>query len=279
MNGTNDSETLRKNTGIAAGLIAAVTVFLMAALYYAEFSYPNTEAGRLAAIKEYVMDRQNGMKDFYADTPVRAAAYGTVRNELVVFFVTDHPDHIRGIVRMERGLNGRYRPFSASYAPFPYTGGVSEFSLHDMPDRTVALAGDNCQGISAVKINLLEMSLSGTGETTALPSLTLPVENDAFLWILSVDEIAQKLEMDPVSGPQTILIDDIRFLNGNGTDITEQFEDANVKSDWGSGIGSAETHLVYWLMGILAAIGAILAWAVLKIPSQSQTPFHPESSQ
>lgn len=138
-----------RNNRITSALFAILSAILIIVLWYCYlFRYPNTEAGRLAAVQNYVacgevhsaeqeaiggdiIDTSDASDlnipdsptmrtpaiwyKIQKDTPVQVVSYAEVGNSLFISFTAEDDLHSRGILELTRGINGRYRPVDASY--------------------------------------------------------------------------------------------------------------------------------------------------------------------
>ena len=52
-------------------------------------------------------------------------------------------------------------------------------------------------------------------------------------------------------------IEDIRLLDKNGKDITDEYKDESMTTSWGAGKGTAELFLLYVYIGIVAVLGIV----------------------
>lgn len=230
---------------IAAGLTLALTLWCIWWLYDMEFHYPNTEAGRLAAVEDYMTEAPDSTmdNDMKEGTPFRVIAWQERDGHLYLFYGADNRDNVHGVVQLTRGINGKYRTDSASMSPFPYTSGVLTEVLDE---NTIIIGGDNCREIYSVAV------VYGWYEEGRVEEreLMYPVEDINFVWLLDRDNIQQQL-----GAAEPVRTRDARLLDQNGTDITGRYRDDSVAQSWGGGKSTAEQFLLYWYIGIAAALG------------------------
>jgi len=250
-----------KRTRLMAALLSALAALLcMWWLYDQEFHYANTEAGRLAAVCDYIPSPKDstiscGVK---AGTPLHVVSWKTMENRLFIFFKADNEENVHGILHLIRGINGKYRPVQSSESPSQYTAGV--YGQRLQPRGTdwdlYMLAGDNCRDIYSAEVHFIGRDYEGTDPYAAVKTYSLPDSN--FLWIMEKDELLEELGLaDQESIGLHIHIKDVRLLDKNGEDITGQYKDETMTASWGGGKGTAEGFLLYVYMGIAAALGII----------------------
>ena len=243
---------------MAAILSAVVALFCMWWLYDQEYHYANTEAGRLEAVCDFIplpedSTMSHGVK---AGTPVRAVAWQTIDNHLFIFFGADNEENVHGVMHLVRGVNGKYRALESSYEPSQYTAGVYGESLtpKGMNRKLYMLAGDNCRDIYSAEVHYIGLDYDGINPYTAVK--TYELSNSDFLWIMEQSDLEQELgfsDKDIIG----LHIDDVRLLDKNGKDITDEYKDESMTASWGAGKGTAELFLLYVYMGIVAALGFV----------------------
>ena len=248
-----------KRTRLMAAILSAiVALFCMWWLYDQEFHYANTEAGRLEAVCDYIPQPEDstishGVK---AGTPVRAVAWQTKDNHLFIFFGADNEENVHGVMHLIRGVNGKYRALESSYSPSQYTAGVYGESL--TPKGTdwslFMLAGDNCRDIYSAEVHYMGFNYDGIDPYTAVKTYELSDSN--FLWIMEQSDLEQELGL-PDKEISGLHIHDIRLMDKNGEDITDEYKDESMTASWGAGKGTAELFLLYVYMGIVAALGFV----------------------
>ena len=250
--------TGKRSRQIGALVCAVVTLALMGAIYGAEFCFPNTEKGRLEAVKAYAAAGEGEVSRRYEisyDTEMRAAAFEERDGWLYIFYTADNEENVHGILTLEKGINGRFRPIRSQQGPFPYDAGVwsTDLTLGKKGLQALALAGENCTDIKAVKL-IFAFDPSGmqSSRDAGVQEKVYPVNELDFLRILDGEALWG------VPEPFHIFPKDVRFLDENGNDITEKHRDETVKGSWGSGTGSAELGTVYVLMAITGFVGAVL---------------------
>lgn len=180
-----------RNNRITSALFAILSAILIVVLWYGYlFRYPNTEAGRLAAVQNYVacgevhsaeqkavggdiMDSSDAIPEsstidsptisyqIQKDTPVQVVSYTEEGNSLFISFTAEDDLHSRGILELTRGVNGRYRPADASYGT-GYNSAVSYQSAdvynidlintEGFYSQVILLAGFDCKDVDAVRI-------------------------------------------------------------------------------------------------------------------------------
>lgn len=250
--------TGKRSRRIGALVCAVVTLALMGRIYGAEFCFPNTEKGRLEAVKAYAAAGEGEVPHRYEishDTAVRVSAFAEREGWLYLFYTADNEENVHGILTLEKGINGRFRPIRSQESPFPYDAGVwaAGITLGKSEVRALALAGEDCTDIKAVKLIFAFDPLGMQSSREAgMQEKVYSVNEPDFLWILDGEALWG------VPEPVYIFPEDVRFLDENGNDITEEHRDETVKGSWGSGKGSAELWLIYAAMAITGFVGAVL---------------------
>ena len=248
---------VRRTRLIAALLSVLVALWCMWWLYDREYHYPDTEAGWLAAVEDYIPSPADSTSShrIEPDTPLRVLAARTRGNELYVAYAADNADRVHGVVRLERGWNGKYRTLSASMAPFPYTAGVLETEL-TAGDGTALylLAGDTCREIYGIRVTWY-MALNGA-KTLSPYEKTYPVTEPDFLWLLGEAELKKDLGI-PEETEARAAYTQIALLD-------REYRDDSVQDNWGGGKGTAELFLLNAYMGIAALLGVVFVRYFLR---------------
>lgn len=246
---------------LAAVLSVVVALWCMWWLYDQEFHYPNTEAGRLAAVEDYIPSPPGSSIDHVKEgDPIRVVAWQEVRGNLFLFYQTEGEEKVQGVVNLDRGWNGKYRIRDASMAPSRYTAGVTVSNPRVRGEEEwhpIFIAGRNCREIYAAVVEYWWPedggSRRGKGE------LIYPIDQIDFLWVLENEDVQQALGVDvPVEAHG------VRFLDRDGEDITEQFYDQDSSASWGGGKSTAEQFLLYVYMGIIALLGLTMVRYFLR---------------
>lgn len=238
---------------LAAALSALVALWCMWWIYDQEFHYENTSAGQLAAVSDYIATDIGNSRasEVHKDTPLRAIASAEEGNRLFIFYGAENGDNVHGVIRLVRGINGKYRPIKASKDPFPYTAGVY---CEGIGDGYLMIGGDNCREIYAAEISYLIWDWT-TDETSVVKQVyELPEMN--FLWVQEETQAVQALGLEGIESAISVHVETIRLLDGDGNDITSQYQ-TDIEANWGGGISTAELGMVYVLMGIVGILGAI----------------------
>ena len=245
---------------IAAVLTAVVTLFCVCWLYDAEFHYPNTEAGRMAAVCDYVLHKSDD--HLLPDTPIRVTAWEAKENHLFLFFLADNRENVHGVVHLVRGINGKYRPIESEYGPSAYAGGLYGMTL--IPRGTdwqlFMRAGVDCREVYSATVRF-----SGTGapdEKLYKAEKTYSLTGSNFMELVDLDELTHELWPE-TEGIRWVYADDVRLMDRDGRDITDQFRTSNTEY-WSGGIATAESFMVYVFMGITAVVGLVLIQYFLR---------------
>ncbi len=251
---------------LSALLAAIVTVAVMCLLYSSEFKYQNTEAGRLAAVEDFVTQDMpapySGEEPprLVTGTPLTVHAWAEQGDSLYLFYTADTEDNIHGFVTLERGINGRYRPLDAIVAPSGKTAGVTGIS--DTESKTYELAAYNCRGIYSAE---LSFHVYYDGFIKAA-SMTVDIDSPDFLKLYSFSELCEKLgvEYDGLDTSAPFSLRSVKLMDEDGNDVTSQYTDESADQSWTGGVGAAETGMVYVFMAIAAVVGIILVRFFLK---------------
>ncbi|MGI6180720.1 MAG: zf-HC2 domain-containing protein [Agathobaculum sp.] len=246
---------IKRTRLLAAILSAVVALWCMWWLYDQEFHYPNTEAGRLAAVEDYIPLPEDSSfpHGVQPGTPLQAAAWETRDNHLFIFYFAEHEENIHGIVHLVRGINGKYRILEADESPSDYNGGIYGDSLtpRGIDEPLYYLAGYNCRDIHHAEVEFIGLDYDGTEPYYAVKSFSLSGEN--FLHIMNQKELEQELgfvEKELIG----LHINQVKLFDKDGEEITGAYR-APLSESWGSGKGTAETFLVYVYIGIAALLG------------------------
>lgn len=259
----NFLKRVKRTRLLAAVVTLALALWCIWWLYDAEFHYPNTEAGRLAAVEDYITEPADSTmnNDLKAGTPFQAIAWQEAHGKLFIFYKADNRDNVHGIIELTRGINGKYRIDQASMSPFPYTAGVmvSSVSGRHQDLNLIAIAGDNCREIYSAAVDYMVYD-AVEGREVLSPELIYPISDLNFLWLLEPEDVQEQL------GQSGLYVRpwNVRFLDRDGNDITEQYRDAGVEQSWGGGKSTAEQFLLYVYIGIVAVLGAVFLLYFLR---------------
>lgn len=251
---------------VSALLAAIVAITLMCLLYSSEFKYQNTEAGRLAAVEDFVTQEKTGVSSedemvaIETGTPLTVHAWAEYDDRLYLYFSADNAERVQGFVTLERGINGLYRPLGATYSPSQRTAGVA--GINNSDKGIYMLAAYNCRGIYSAELTF--HVYYGAFVKTAV--MTISIDSPDFFKIYSFDDLAEKLGVDP-DVMETIApfgLKSVKLFDENGNDITAQHTDESVEQNWVGGPSAAETGAVYVFMAIVAVLGVILVRFFLK---------------
>lgn len=246
-------------------LAAAVTLLLalwcMWWLYDAEFHYPNTEAGRLAAVTDYIVtkDGSGGRTNVGPEDNAHPIAWQEADGHLFIAYGSDGPDNIHGIVHLVKGINGKYEALDASISPFPYTAGVWGYSISPKgsEQKLFALAGEGCREIYSVRLEFRVRVFNGEADRYESVFRTYDIPEPNFLWLMDCGDLRESLGVDR-DADTDLFVEEIRFLDKNGNDVTGQYRDDTVQQTWAGGKGTAETFLLYFYLGLIALLGVVM---------------------
>ena len=123
----------------------------------------------------------------------------------------------------------------------------------------IAIAGDNCREIYSAAVDYMVYD-AVEGREVLSPELIYPISDINFLWLLEPEDVQEQL------GQSGLYVRpwNVRFLDRDGNDITEQYRDAGVEQSWGGGKSTAEQFLLYVYIGIVAVLGAVFLLYFLR---------------
>ena len=255
---------VRRTRLIAAALSALVALGCMWALYDSEYHYPNTEAGRLAAVEDYIPSPADSrMKGVKEGDPLRVLGWAEREGQLFIAYAAGNAGNVHGVLCLDRGWNGKYQPVNASMDPFPYTAGVmaSHVWVKNTDEQVFALMGDGCREIYGAELTF-RLRLPGA-DRVETRRWTCEVTEPDFLLVLSRAELAEKLGLPAGQDFESHGVE-VAFLDREGNDVTEQYRDDSVEQSWSGGKSTAERFLLYWFLGLIAAAGGGMAYYFLR---------------
>lgn len=244
---------------LAAALSALLALLAMGWLYEQEFHYPNTEAGRLAAVCDYIPS-EGYNANVALGTEMRVIAWAEKDDRLLIAFRAENREHVRGYLYLARGINGKYQIRSASYGPDQDTGGVWGMSCapqdkaKDPNWDLYLLIGENCRDIYTAELTFEGTDHAASRDYTRTKTYELDGEN--FLWLLDRKTLCEELGF-PHPESTHVYCTDARYFDRDGSDITERYRDESVRQSWAAGKGTAELFLLYVYMAIVAGLGII----------------------
>lgn len=242
---------------ISALLAAAAAIACIIALYFSEFKYPNTEAGRLLAAEEYAV-RSASIDDNIPPLAVRSWAEHD--GKLYIFYTAEDGAYIQGFVQLERGINGRYRAIRASLSPSQSTAGVSYEAIYgeDGSSSAYAVAAYNCRSVYSA-----ELCFHVYFDSRAMEAYTTTIEitQPDSLTVFDIDTLTDRLAAP--SDAVAVELYSVKLFDADGNDVTAEYVDPAVNVSWSGGIGNASTT-IYILIVLVAALGIILVRFFLK---------------
>lgn len=250
---------------IAAVLTVVLALWCIWWLYDTQaYHYPNTEAGRLEAVEDYVPSAPNSTIRHVVDgDPLRVLGWVEDGNMLYVAYAADNADNVHGILRMERGLNGKYWPVSSSMSPFPYTAGIDAQSISagNGDGWLFFLVGDSCRDIWSAEITY-GVSLEGT-DRLQYYAATYEIAEPDFLWRMDYARLEDELSI-PAGTMTEVFVEEIILYDKDGQDVTEQYKDPTVEQSWSGGKSTAERFLLYVYIAIVIGLAAIFVRYFLR---------------
>ena len=249
---------------IAALLTIVLALWCIWWLYDTQaFHYPNTEAGRLEAVEDYVPSAPDStIRHVVEGDPLRVLGWVKEGKHLYVAYAADNADNVHGILRMERGLNGKYWPVNTSENPFPFAAGVMGQHMSTSDDTwSFFLIGDSCRDIYSVKVTygvLLE-----DAARFRMYERTYEIAEPDFLWQMDYDRLEEDLGL-PAGAIISLDIDEIALYDKDGRDVTAEYEDPSVSSNWSGGKGTAERFLFYVYIAIVIGLAVMFVRYFLR---------------
>lgn len=253
-----------------ARLIAAILTVILALwciwwLYDVQsYHYSNTEAGRLEAVEDYVPSAPGStIRHVTEGDPLRVLGWVAEGKDLYVAYAADNADNVHGILRLERGLNGKYWPVDASMSPFPYTAGICAHSISagNGDGWLFFLVGDGCRDIWSAKVTY-GVSLEGA-DRVRLYETTYQITEPDFLWRMDYARLEEELGI-PAETMTGVFVSAITLYNKDGRDVTAEYEDPTVEQSWSGSKGTAERFLLYVYIAIVIGLAALLVRSFLR---------------
>lgn len=249
-------------------LIAAILTIILALwciwwLYDVQaYHYPNTEAGRLEAVEDYVPSAPDStIRHIVEGDPLRVLGWVAEGKDLYVAYAADNADNVHGILRLERGLNGKYWPVGSSESPFPFTAGIGAHSISAGNNWLFFLVGDGCRDIYSANITY-GVSLEGASGDHFYET-TYPITASDFLWQMDFARLEEELGIP--SGTMTgVHVENITLYDKDGEDVTAEYEDHSVEQSWSGGKSTAERFLLCVYIALVIGLSAVLVRYFLR---------------
>lgn len=248
---------------LLALLVLAITVGALWRLYDEEFHYADSPEGYQQALESYIPNEEgSSIQNVTPGTPLRLIAHQKVEDQLFLFYGAENQDNVHGILYLQRGINGKYRPIEADISPFPYSAGVygGRFETRKDDWSPIVLGGDGCESMASVEVTY--STLQQGQQQPQKKSVVYPIIQPDFLWVKEWEDIAQELGL--AQAPMVdVGVEDIRLLDGQGQDVTENYRLSQVEQNWTSGKSTAELGMLYIWMGLAALVGLVIAAALV----------------
>lgn len=261
----NFLKRVKRTRLIAALLTVVLALWCIWWLYDVQaFHYPNTEAGRLEAVEDYVPSAPDStIRHVVEGDPLRVLGWIEEGKYLYVAYAADNADNVHGILRMERGLNGKYWPVGTSYDPFPCTAGIDTQSISagNGGGWLFFLVGDGCRDIYSAKITY-GVSLEGADRNQFYETVYQITEPD-FLWQTDYDRLEEDLGI-PADTMTHVFVDEVTLYDKDGQDVTAEYEDPSVSSNWSGGKSTAERFLLYVYIAIVIGLAVMFVRYFLR---------------
>ena len=203
------------------------------------------------------------MRHVVEGDPLRVLGWVEDGKYLYVAYAADNADNVHGILRMERGLNGKYWPVGTSYDPFPCTAGIDTQSISAGNDDgwLFFLVGDGCRDIWSAKITY-GVSLEGS-DRDQFYETTYQITEPDFLWQMDFARLENELGIP--SGTMTgVFVEEITLYDKDGQDVTAEYEDPSVSSSWSGSKSTAERFLLYVYIVIVIGLAVMFVRYFLR---------------
>ena len=235
-----------KKTKLRCVLTVFVTIAVCCAIYFYYFPYADTEAGHQKAIQAAFAHST------LSEHPMQVLSSATDGNWMYLSFSVDDASDTHGVMQLERGINGRYRPISAKYNAFPYTEGAEVFSFLERTDTYGAEESPQHKRyvLTAVlpegsRIQSFELRcsycVSKERDREYTTSATIPAASLSTLNLFSAEEY--EAQFDFHSPPYYVDLDGVRFLDAAGGDITDEYLIPSAVDDTGAASGTMGTDV------------------------------------
>ena len=250
-------------------IILGITLSCIWFVYNSEYRYANTELGRIAAVEEYVLTDDSSLDhSLQFGTPIEILGWHEAEDTLFVFFQADTENHVRGVLHMVRGLNGKYMPIEQHMHPSQFTVGVDGITLtpENSESKLYALIGQTDYNISYAEITYAITDYTGILQ----PKITKRFDlTENFVTVLDYKEMIQELGFVINNDTITLLhTKEMRLYDKNGNDVTNEYKDSSVDLSWVGFKGSGSIALInlalYSMMGFIALGGVIIVRLIWK---------------
>lgn len=262
----NFLKRVRRTRLIAAGVTLILMLWCIWWLYDMEYHYPNTEAGRLAAVEGYVAGPA-WESQVSRGVPIHCAGWQEVGNKLLIFYKADTSNNIYGVLQLERGLNGKYAPVQASYNPSSLRLGLYGEMLEVDGQEFFWLGAYNCREVYSVQAEFAGVDLQSTWMRRG--QLSLQLSETDFLRLMDREELVGQVDWE--EGTQTeeivrLYLKDVRLFDREDRDITLRYTNQNgsAEESWSSGKTSAERFLLYVYIGVAVVLGGVFIQYFLR---------------
>jgi len=261
----NFLKRVKRTRLIAALLTVVLALWCIWWLYDVQsYHYPNTEAGRLKAVEDYVPSAPDStIRHVVEGDPLRVLGWVEEGKYLYVAYAADNADNVHGILRLEQGVNGKYWPVGSSMSPFPYTAGIDAQSISagNGDGWLFFLMGDGCRDIYSAKITY-GVSLEGSTRDQFYET-TYQITEPDFLWRMDYARLEEELGI-PAGTMTGVFVEEIIWYDKDGQDVTEHYKDPTVEQAWSGGKGTAERFLLYVYIAIVIGLAVIFVRYFLR---------------
>lgn len=237
---------------LAAALCVVLTLVLSYLLYASEYKFTMDKDDLSAGITEYTSPLQ---------TPIDAYVLESkeMNGVLIVSFKDQANSGVYGIAEFLKGFNHRYRIVRAKIASSEYSSVVQIYPVEIKDRRFYAVSGYNlADEIKYYGLDYHAYTSPGyLSKDRVRKSLKFQVKNPQFLEFYPVEELDNRLKDSVEETLYNYHLMTTSLYDADGTEITENYRNAEAVQNMSSGSGKAELFLLYVYVVIVMGLGLI----------------------